>query len=158
MDVSDCVGITDNTLQAIGERCGVLESLGLGMCPLLSTRAVQEVGGSVVLGVEGWGEGGREDEGHKMIILSAFDSFIISESGWFLGEREGVEGRVGYNKKSIVSWQYYINSTTSVCEWFLGRKEGRHGMIIPSAIGSTGPSVGELSFGGGGGGVGVPGV
>ncbi|CAN0539225.1 unnamed protein product, partial [Ectocarpus sp. 8 AP-2014] len=44
LDISDCTDLTDATLKAIGERCGVLESLNLGLCPLLTSGAIQEVG------------------------------------------------------------------------------------------------------------------
>lgn len=44
LDVSDCTGLTDASLRAIGERCGVLESFKLGMCPLFTSGAIQEVG------------------------------------------------------------------------------------------------------------------
>lgn len=43
LDISDCAGLTDASLRAVGERCGVLESFSLGMCPLLTTDAVREV-------------------------------------------------------------------------------------------------------------------
>lgn len=43
LDISDCTGLTDASLRAVGERCGVLESFSLGMCPLLTTGAIQEV-------------------------------------------------------------------------------------------------------------------
>lgn len=44
LDVSDCTGLTDASLRAVGERCGVLESFRLGMCPLFTSGAIQEVG------------------------------------------------------------------------------------------------------------------
>lgn len=50
LDISDCPGLTDASLRAVGERCGVLESFSLGMCPLLSTGAIQEVGGGESVG------------------------------------------------------------------------------------------------------------
>lgn len=43
LSVSDCPKITDKSIRLVGERCGILESLSLGMCPLLSSLAVQEV-------------------------------------------------------------------------------------------------------------------
>lgn len=48
LDVSDCQKLTDASLRAVGEKCDVLESLNVGMCPLLSSRAVQEVNISTV--------------------------------------------------------------------------------------------------------------
>ena len=35
--------MTDVSLKAVGECCDVLESFSLGMCPLLTTGAIQEV-------------------------------------------------------------------------------------------------------------------
>lgn len=43
LDISDCTGLTDASLRAVGGRCGVLESFSLGNCPLLTTGAIQEV-------------------------------------------------------------------------------------------------------------------
>ena len=43
LDISDCPGLTDASLRAVGKWCSVLESFSLGMCPLLTTGAIQEV-------------------------------------------------------------------------------------------------------------------
>lgn len=43
LDISDCTRITDQSLENVGERCGLLESFNLGMCPLLSGVAIREV-------------------------------------------------------------------------------------------------------------------
>ncbi|CAN0447822.1 unnamed protein product [Ascophyllum nodosum] len=43
LDISDCPLVTDVSLKAVGECCDVLESFSLGMCPLLTTGAIQEL-------------------------------------------------------------------------------------------------------------------
>lgn len=43
LDVTDCPLITDASLRGLGQRCGVLESLGIGMCPLLTNGAIKDV-------------------------------------------------------------------------------------------------------------------